>query len=175
MLERLPDLIDPLLLAEKRRILSGKIALEHLSRLSNSLISSTDSVDVSLSFAKQGRLATVQGHIRGCLQLCCQNCLEAIQFPIDISLKLAIVNSLAQADTLAGEYEPLMLEAENIPLADLVEDELLLIIPDFPRHAYSCVNYQALQNNVDSSSEKEANLSNNPFSILAKLKNTGDQ
>lgn len=175
MLDRLPHLIDPIAFADKQRTLQGQIPLTKLSRLADLLLDHNGQVEIDLAFNKDGRLAIVQGHIRACLMLQCRNCLEALSLSLDIDVNLAVVQSLEQAERLSGEYEPLMLEEEKIPLHELVEDELLLALPDFPRHEHECMPYQQTTEAVKpASNNTQQSTSNNPFSVLAKLKNIGD-
>jgi uncharacterized protein len=161
--------------ADKERTLQGQIPLTKFSRLADVLLDSNGSVEVDLSFGKDKRLATVRGHLRCVLVLECRTCLEALNWPVDITVNLAVVRSLEQAERLAGEYEPLMLEDEKIPLHELVEDELLLALPDFPRHEHDCLPYKQTSGVIQPKANKETQSpSNNPFSVLAKLKNSGD-
>lgn len=175
MLDRLPHLIDPVSFADKERTLQGQLPLTKLSRLADVLLDSSGSIEVDLSFSKDKRLATVRGHLRGILVLECRTCLEALNFPVDINVNLAVVRSMEQAERLSGEYEPLMLEEEKIPLHELVEDELLLALPAFPRHDHDCLPYKQTSGVIEAKPDKETqSVSNNPFSVLAKLKNSGD-
>ena len=112
MLDRLPEYIDPLHLADKRGELKGQIPLKNLDRLAKMLINDTGTVAVDLFFGREGRLAKVEGHIKAVLELECQNCLEAVDLPIDCAIKLGIVNSMDQANRLPEDYEPLMVEEE---------------------------------------------------------------
>ncbi len=173
MLDRLPHLIDPVSFADKERTLQGQMPLAKLNRLADVLLDTTGSIEVDLSFSKDKRLATVRGHLRGTLVLECRTCLEAINFPVDVQVNLAVVRSIEQAERLSGEYEPLMLDEEEdkLPLHELLEDELLLALPAFPRHAHDCLPYKQssgiLEPKVDKAMQSP---SNNPFSVLAKLK-----
>ena len=175
MLDRLPHLIDPIAFADKQRTLQGQIPLIKLSRLADMLLNDNGQVEIDLSFSKEGHLAVVRGNIRTNLALECRACSEVLNLPLDVKVNLAIVKSLEQAERLSGEYEPLMLEDEKIPLHELVEDELLLALPDFPRHEQECQPYEhstgAIKDKTDNNQQSQ---SNNPFSVLAKLKNIGD-
>ncbi len=170
MLDRLPDFIDPIAFAEKRRELSGTMRISEFARLSEVLADNRGEVKVELFFAKEGRLTTIHGTIKAVLALVCQTCLKEVLWPIDIIINLGVVSSLEQADRLASQYEPFLLHSEKISLMELVEDEIILALPDFPRHEYDC-----REKRVDALAEdSEQTRSDNPFSILAKLKNTGD-
>lgn len=174
MSDRLPEYIDPLQLADKRGSLKGQIPIRSLDRLSEKLANDTGTVNVELFFGREGRLAKVDGHIETVLELVCQNCLEAITWPLDCLIKLGVVTSIDQANRLPEDYEPLLVEEEKIPLKNIIEDEILLILPAFPKHSHNCFARKSDNNNVVPLANDEQLTPDNPFSILAKLKNTGD-
>ena len=63
MLDRLPELIDPLSFADKGSELIGQIDLSSLDRLAEMLADDSGSVAVRLVFGREGRLATIEGQI----------------------------------------------------------------------------------------------------------------
>jgi uncharacterized protein len=174
MLARLPEYIDPLHLADKRGELKGQIPISKLDRLADILFSDTGMVTVELFFGREGRLAKVEGQIEAVLELECQNCLQAIQWPVKNTVKLGIVTSLDQADRLPEDYEPLLVDEGKILLKNIVEDELLLILPTFPKHQHQCLAQQSDNAKLDFVQDEQQSRPENPFSILAKFKNTGD-
>ncbi len=173
MLDQLPVLINPLSFCERGKRLVGSIKISKLTRLSDILVDNCGLVMVDFSFDKEGRLATVKGEIKAALMLQCQACLKQVEWHIDRSFKLGLVTSLEQADRLTSDCEPLILKDEKILLIDLVEDELLLALPDFPRHKDNCMAEEENKLLIKNDNDKQFN-SNNPFSVLADLKNTGD-
>jgi len=174
MLARLPDYIDPLHLADKRGELKGQIPVSSLDRLADILFSDAGSVTVELFFGREGRLAKIEGQIEAVLELECQNCLQAVQWSVKSAVKLGIVTSLDQADRLPEDYEPLLIDEGKILLKDIIEDELLLILPTFPKHQHDCLASRSDNNKADFSLNEQQSAAENPFSILAKFKNTGD-
>ncbi len=174
MLARLPEYIDPLHLADKRGELKGQILVSSLDRLADILFSDTGAVTVELFFGREGRLAKIEGKIEAVLELECQNCLQAVQWPVESSIKLGIVTSIDQADRLPENYEPLLVDEGKILLKNIIEDELLLILPTFPKHQHDCLAQKSDSHKVDFLSNEQQSSTENPFSILAKLKNTGD-
>ncbi len=177
MLDRLPAFIDPLNFAARGRRISGAVKLSELTRLTELLLDNSGLVDIDISFDKERSLSVIEGEIKANLILECQSCLEQVIYSIERRFKLGVVTSLEQSDKLEGICEPLILETEKISLNELIEDELLLALPDFPRHKTNCgENYTEKQQdalNGTLTNSKQLN-SNNPFSVLAKLKNTGD-
>ncbi len=169
MSDRLPKFIDPLILADKNAHLAGKIPLSSLSRLHELLVNNVGEVTVSLFFGKEGKTAKIEGKICAVLAVKCQRCLEPVEWPIESDIKLGIVSSLDKAGKLTGDLEPLILPEENkIALTDIIEDEILILLPDIPKHSNNCAitipaNNSALLN------EYRQPAVNNPFSILAEL------
>lgn len=168
MLNRLPKIIDPLQLADKNASLSGQIAISDLKRLADSLHNSEGIIDIELSFAREGRVIKIDGSMKGVLQLVCQNCLHAISWSINNTIKLGVVSTIELADKLPEGYEPLLVNEEGeVVLNDLIEDELIIQLPDYPKHSYTCWNETppVIDNSNAPFPEKT-----NPFSILANLK-----
>ena len=174
MLDRLPEYIDPFNLADKRGELKGQMPLKSLDRLAKMLINDAGAVDVDLFFGREGRVAKVEGHIGAVLELQCQNCLDAVKWPVDCEIKLGIVASMDQADRLPEDYEPLMVDEEKIQLKKIIEDEILLNLPAFPKHQHNCIAKKDDNTSINLLKDDESSFPENPFSILAKLKNTGD-
>ncbi len=170
---RLPEFIDPLLFAEKERRIAGEIALSSLPRLSAILAGTQGTVKFSLSFGKDGKTARLHGHLNTVLQLECRNCLKNVSWPVNSEFNLGIVSSSDEADLLPENYEPLLVQENRIRLMDIIEDELLLSAPAFPRHETNCAGLQLKDMNPQQKTDESK--TNNPFSILAKLKNTGDK
>ena len=161
MPERLPDVIDPMGFAEKRRHLKGVIPVLKLDRLAEFLMETDGEVKVDLTFTRQGRTATIVGQVTADLTLQCQCCLGPISWPVACVVNLGIVNSLDAAMQLSDEMEPLLVTPDaEMPLADIVQDELILAVPAIPQHPDCRMPLPA-----DPAPERP-----NPFADLAQLK-----
>lgn len=169
MLDRLPLAIDPLHLADKRGVLKGALSLKDFGRLGDLLFETDGDVAIELFFSREGRLAKIEGKIETHLRLICQNCLQAVDWPVHAEVRLGIVNSLEQVDRLPEGFEPLLVEEEKMLLLDVVEDELLLNLPQYPKHAEPCQARDAVAPPAPSSVDKPRQ--DNPFAILTQLKN----
>jgi uncharacterized protein len=162
----LPKLIDPILLAEKGKEISGQIPLSICHRLNESLHSHDGFATFKLEFGKDGRLPTIKGRIEANVVLQCHVCLEALDWRIDSSVNLGVVSSIDEADRLSQSYEPLVISNRETltELCDIVQDELILALPIFPRHPRCSGD----GSNDQVCSEKKPN----PFSVLANLKHS---
>lgn len=140
MLPRLPKEIDAFEWADKQANIRGELEINSFDRLSELLFDSGGTVKLDLNFGKQGRLTAVEGHLSATLVLKCQRCLEALEWQIDDDIKLGVVSSTEHINRLPEGYEPLLLAEDGLVLLNtLVEDELLLRLPDIPKHQHECL------------------------------------
>lgn len=176
MLTRLPNLIDPILLAERNAEFAGQLPLVSLDRLTDLLAETQGSVEVDVAFSRDGHLTKIEGHITASLALICQRCLEPLIWQVNREIRLGVVNSVEQANKLPEGYEPLLLnEDDKIPLKTIIEDELLLSIPDIPKHSETCRIPEIPDDNAMRMAKNSGIATPNPFSILADFKKTGDK
>lgn len=175
--ERLPVHIDPIRMAETRRLLQGHVALAEMKRLTESLQDSEGDVRVSLEFGiDEEGIRNVRGHIQAEVVLECQRCLEPMRYAIDSEFALGMVRSTTEAETLPSHYEPLVLDGDPLFLRDVLEDELLLALPIVARHAQDECSVKLEQ--ADAPAEQERpdtdtgpdEKEKNPFSVLADMK-----
>ena len=75
-------------------------------------------------------------HISGALQLICQRCLGALEFPLQLAVSLQLAASQAEVDAAPVDAEgpERIVAGREMPVQDLIEDELLLAMPIAPRH-----------------------------------------
>ncbi len=165
MVEHLPEFIDPLALVEKRRQFKGALSLSKMLRLQDVLLNQEGEARFELKFERDGRVAAVTGLVEAELELQCQCCLGSIPWPVKSRVRLGVVRTIDEADRLPESYEPLLLEEETIPLADIVQEELLLAIPPIPQHEQCALSVQ-----VEHEAAPEPKKRTNPFAILAELK-----
>ena len=87
MVEHLPERIDPLALAEKRRQFKGSLPLSQLVRLQEVLLNPEGLVRFELKFGKVGKLSMVTGYVEAELELQCQCCLGPIAWLVSNQVK----------------------------------------------------------------------------------------
>ena len=85
---------------------------------------------------EQGR-PTLGLRLEGTLQLICQRCLAGLEFPlrVEVSLQLATQAEI-DAEPIEAEGPERIVAGREMPVHDLIEDELLLAIPIAPRHEH---------------------------------------
>jgi len=129
--------IDGLEFAKAGARLQGEWPVAEFPRLRDALRSETGTLRYELQGVPetQGRPA-LRLKVEGSLQLLCQRCLGALEFPLRISVLLRLAASQAEVDAEPVEAEgPESIAAgKAMPVRALVEDEVLLAIPIAPRH-----------------------------------------
>lgn len=173
--ERLPVHIDPIRMADTRRLLQGHVVLAEMARLCEALVEQDGEVEVSLEFGiDEEGIRYMRGHLRADVVLECQRCLEPMRHAIDSSFALGMVRSNSEAEALPSHYEPLQLDGQPVFLRDLIEDELLLTLPIVPRHErHECgVDLEASGQPPQQTEHEDAGEAEkaNPFSVLSGLK-----
>jgi len=130
--------IDGLEFARAGASLQGAWPIREFARLREALASQDGDLAYELRGGKDrnDRLA-LRLKVRGSLQLVCQRCLGAMEYPVRVDSELVLASSQEQIDA-----EPLeiggpdwVLAGREMALRELIEDELLLAVPQAPRHA----------------------------------------
>lgn len=131
----LPDLIDPWRAVDAGAEFEGAWPLSGLPRLRGSLREAAGEVGYRLVFARdlEGR-GTLKGEIEAQLVLTCQRCLGPLEWDVTAPLGLALISGLDEARLLPEELDPLLVSEASIRLLDLIEDELLLALPQIAMH-----------------------------------------
>ncbi len=133
----LPERVEPYRLARQGRTLRGAVAAASLPRLAEAVSALEGDAEAELGFALDAAgVPHATGRVRARVRLVCQRCLEPMTLAIDAPLRVGFARSEAAAAALPEAYEPVVVGAEEeLALAGLVEDELLLALPIVPRHA----------------------------------------
>lgn len=76
----------------------------------------------------------IKGRLRADIELVCQRCLSPLALRLTVPVSLGLIRSEAEAARLPDGYDPLPLADDGARAADVVEDELLLALPQIPRH-----------------------------------------
>jgi len=173
MLDQLPELIDPVVFAERHSHLLGRLSVQRLNRLADFLFDKKGELKVDLQFYKEGKVPVIEGRIEGHLILTCQSCLQALEWTVNKPVKIGMVQTIEQADRLAEGFEPMMVSDNKMSLPGIIEDEVIISLPDYPRHENECLQYEPAEKLVEPKEIEQK--PDNPFAVLATLKNTGDQ
>jgi uncharacterized protein len=97
----------------------------------------------------------------GVLEPVCQRCLEPMSVPVEVDAELELSETAAEI-AQADDDRDRVLASASMSVAELVEDELILALPDSPRHE----RCEAPAGGRDAARAS-------PFDALAKLKRRG--
>ncbi len=155
----------------------GKFQLTQFPRLAE-LVSQTD-IEDTVFFCKINYLASIywlEFSVQATLENQCQRCLQAMEFLLNEQVKLALLEDKSQANLLQEDDWLLLNDVVNmvkherrLPIINMIEDELLLALPLVPKHDLNdenCVPVDILVEEEETVVEEK----NNPFAVLAKLK-----
>jgi len=149
MSREFPDLLNPWKAADGRRTFEGTMPLARMQRLVPMLAPQLESGGAATTaetapewadarfradFAHdaQGNV-TVELWVEAELPLICQRSLRPYLEPVKRHSLLAVVETVEAQELLPEHYEPVLVEHGRLALLDLVEDELLLGVPQVPR------------------------------------------
>ena len=170
MSERLPNTVQYHELVERRSTVRGMVRVAELARLAAAAMSGDQQLAVELSFDREGRTDIVRGTIRGEVLLQCQRCLGGMSVPVDIELALALLHSEAEVAGLTADLEPAIVPSHTISLHDLVEDEVLLVLPIVALHDGDDCAIDVAQIEDEALPDEQQTARPNPFAVLAGLK-----
>ena len=113
---------------------AGSVPLAKLPRLAATLADATGALQVELQATRDDEGQDwLHGEIRGHLPLTCQRGLHAFDWHCDVALSLCLVETEAEEEKLLKECESYLVQDDELPLRDLVEEEVLLALPMMPR------------------------------------------
>ena len=174
MSTRLPVEVNPYRLVEQGRVYDGVCDIAGLTRIADLLADKEGTLSVNLTFQRnESALPALKGQITGNLSLVCQRCLDMMSLPIDSAVDVVFVSNDEKAQSLQGGYETYLVENSRILLNDLIEDEVLLSIPQLMVHD-KCEPYRPLiEATPETISQTVHEEKENPFAVLQNLKNPG--
>ena len=167
---KLPNKVDPARCAQNRLKYQGEYAAALMPRLAESTQGIHGDIDVSLDFGTDAQgLRLMSGHARAQVSLQCQRCNELFDSTVESEFTYTPLRANAVAPEVPEDYDTIEVdEAGEINLVELVEDELILGLPQIPTHE----NEQCSEGTFDQSFGElpVAEERPNPFAILEELK-----
>lgn len=180
MLSLFPDHADPERLCALGKSYDGEVALSELPRLAAMLVEASGNARFRLDFDKDAEnRSVIDVAVAADLRLRCQRCLGVYEERVATRSRLSLVHGPTEAERLPSELDPLLIDDDRVALRDLVEDELILAVPNTPMHApEACAvdlgTVNALQDDQTSIDGDTGQRPVSPFAALAGLKRSGD-
>jgi len=118
--------------------LTGALPIRDFPRLHDMLAGHDGEVAYEVEGVRDGRgRPALRLMVRGRLELRCQRCLDALPFEVQADEVLVLAGTQAEIDAEPADVYTAdrVVAAKEMPVRELVEDELILALPYAPRHA----------------------------------------
>ncbi|MAM57986.1 MAG: hypothetical protein CMN25_11670 [Salinicola sp.] len=168
---RLPPTVEPYRAAANQETIEGLVDLEKLARLAAEIGPQQGSAVVRLQFdVDTQRRHLIDGDLEADLMIPCRRCLKPMAVSVASHFKLAVVSDDALAAAVPSDYEPVLVDNEQLDLLEAIEDELILSLPQVVYHDEAECAVSREQLSSGEASIEEAARPDNPFDVLKSLK-----
>ena len=171
----LPRSLNPRKFAYQNASLVGLVPNQELVRLGAAVAGLAGPIEASIDFRiDDSGKAIATGSIKASVTQICQRCLEEVSQILTVDLCLALVRSDEESRQLDKVFDPWLVDTEDgsTSFYTLVEDELLLALPMVALHEDLCIDESLLQSRDRTREKQGQEGADNPFKILAQLKNS---
>ncbi|WBA07824.1 23S rRNA accumulation protein YceD [Salinivibrio kushneri] len=172
---KLPLTVDPFRCAQKQLDYDGIVDKQRLLRLGEATQSIDSDAEVMLSFDIDAQgLKTVTGRATVSVSLECQRCWEPFSHRCETEFVYSPVFNDDQVGNLPDAYEPALVDENGeIDLIQLVEDELIVALPQVAMHEDTDCKVSA--ENMVYGEIPLADERPNPFAVLKNLKQSNEE
>lgn len=169
----LPERLDAERMVAARRAFHGSLPVASMKRLAEALANDGGEVEYDLEFGTEApgiRCLAVHAATRVALE--CQRSLETFEHPLEVDVRLGLIEHERDEAALPAGLEPLLLEEGMLHPAQVIEDELLLALPPFPVKPGTEAEPKTWDGERWTSAQPDdPERKDNPFAILRELKN----
>lgn len=168
-----PDYVDARKIFAQRAHINGTVPVSQFQRFCELLANPSGELKVSLQFCLDERhRRIVEGSIETCVAVVCQRCLEQTSILLQERFKLGVVETEAQIERLPDDVDPWLTTEFRLPLADILEEQLILAMPIVSYHEKACTAVLPANSasNVQDKAGSIKQRDDNPFAVLKKLK-----
>jgi uncharacterized protein len=148
-----------------------KIPLSELPRVSHELIGKDGDANGRVRFSRQSGQAVADLNVSAAPEVVCQRCMQAMRWPVQVESRIALVSDYDAADRVPEGLEIFLVEADSVSVRDLVDEEIMLALPNVPRHAEGseCAGREVTLPGQSSEAELAAAQVQKPFAQLGEL------
>ncbi len=163
--------IDPLAYARHGRRWIGTVPSKAFERMAGLATLNDVAVELAFEIDDHGRI-----HMRGGgkaeARIVCQRCLEDVAVTVESSLDVRVMSSEQRAQEIARDYDTMVVDARTLSVAELVEDDLILSLPELGCGAGDDCPHRLPTEFPDeqSADDGESAREDNPFAVLESLK-----
>ena len=110
------------------------IPLAELPRVSHELTNKDGEAKGKVRFSRQQGHAVADLDVSAQPEVVCQRCMQPMRWPVKVKSRVALVSDYDAADRVPDEFEVFLVEADSVSVRDLVDEEVMLALPNVPRH-----------------------------------------
>ena len=111
------------------------IPLAELPRVARDLTSRDGEAKGRVRFSRQQGQAVADLEVDVQPEVVCQRCMQPMRWPVKVKTRVALVSDYDAADRVPDGMEVFLVEADSVSVRDLVDEEVMLALPNVPRHA----------------------------------------
>jgi uncharacterized protein len=152
-------------LADEERRVELLFPVARLELIAPRLLSTEGVVTGSIAFSRQQGRIVADVEAAAQFKVRCERCLEPMTLLVQGGSQVVLVASEAEAAEVPPEFETALAPDGRVRPADLIEEELLLSLPEAARHAGACGAGQSEEKQAENLSES----TQRPFADLGKL------
>ena len=166
---KLPITINPFRSAQRRLVCEGVFKLSEMTRLLAACEARSEQVQVKVKFDVDERGLTVMtGTGSALVAFTCQRCTENFEQLLEVDFTFSPAKNAEAAEEIPSYYDVIELDENGeVNLRELMEEELILMIPLIPRHELE--DCKAPADSVWGELPEELEKPN-PFDVLKQLK-----
>jgi uncharacterized protein len=179
-LKPLPIRFDPEKFADHERKLEGPVATKGMLRLRENVLAANQNVDAKLEFSKgYYGYPLVSGEVKAQVVMRCERCLGEVDIELNPTFSVLVkpeedVIPHKEAENDDDEPDFHEYDGKSLVLSDLLEEELLLVLPLVPKHEdislcdQDMVAWLAANDTDDEAQKTRSERAESPFAILKK-------
>jgi len=147
------------------------IPLGELPRVAHELTSKDGEAQGRVRFSRQQGLAVADLEVSAQPEVVCQRCMQTMRWPVKVRSRVALVSDYAAADRVPDEFEVFLVEGDSLSVRDLVDEEVMVALPNVPRHDEDseCARQQVHLPGQPDEPEDEHPDTQKPFAQLGEL------
>jgi uncharacterized protein len=163
----LPIEVKPRRLADQMKHMEGSLGADRLNRLTD-VGGLPGPLHVVVDFDRdEQRRPRIKGQVEGSMTLQCQRCLGDVEVDVGHLFDLLVVWDLEQLKALPRDSDGMIVPEEEMLLAELIEEQVLLQLPTVALHPVG--DCEAFELNEQEEIPVSASQKPNPFNVLADL------
>jgi uncharacterized protein len=116
-------------------VIDFSIPIAELPRVSHEVTSTDGEARGHVRFSRQLGQSVADLDVTAQPEVVCQRCMQPMRWPVKVHSRVALVSDYDAADRVPEGLEVFLVEADSVSVRDLVDEEIMLALPNVPRHA----------------------------------------